>query len=80
MKLKIVDVDPSDCENAYAYLPDLGSYALIVYSFKENKAWRVTHHYFHFDPLQGNYTVGGVNFHWTDGIFGLALDKPMDNG
>lgn len=58
----IIDVDPNDCDNAYAYLPDLGSYALVVYSFKENKAWRVSHHYFHFDPLQGNYTVGGINF------------------
>uniref|UniRef100_A0A336N022 CSON011032 protein n=1 Tax=Culicoides sonorensis TaxID=179676 RepID=A0A336N022_CULSO len=76
----VVDVDPNDCENAFAYLSDLGAYAIIVYSFKENKAWRVKHHYFAFDPLAGNYTVGGVNFQWTDGIFGIALDRLKENG
>lgn len=76
---QIVDTNVNSCDNAHAYIPDLGSYAVVVYSFKENKAWRVKHHYFHFDPLQGNYTVGGINFQWTDGVFALALDNLMDN-
>lgn len=69
----IVDVQKSDCSNAYAYLPDLGAYAVVVYSLSEDKAWRVKHNFFHFDPLQGDYNVGGVNFQWTDGVFGMAL-------
>lgn len=73
----IVDVTNETCENAYAYLPDLGSYGLIVYSWNENETWRIKHHYFHFDPLNGNFHVGGVNFQWTDGLFGLAL-SPVD--
>jgi Major royal jelly protein len=38
----------------------------------------VKHNFFHFDPLQGDLTVGGVNFQWTDGVFGMALGKPTN--
>lgn len=53
---------------------------MIVYSFKEDKSWRVKHNFFHFDPLQGDYNVGGINFQWTDGVFSLAIGKPQSNG
>ncbi|KAJ6649551.1 Protein yellow [Pseudolycoriella hygida] len=77
----IVDVGKKDdCDNAYAYVPDLGAYGLVVYSFKENKSWRVKHNFFHFDPLSGDYNIGGVNFQWTDGIFGLALGRAETDG
>ncbi|XP_023719985.1 protein yellow isoform X2 [Cryptotermes secundus] len=76
----IVDVDTNDCEGAFAYIPDLGGYSLIVYSLKGDESWRVKHHYFHFDPLNGNYSVGGVNFQWVDGVFSLALSAPHDDG
>lgn len=58
----------------------MGAYGVVVYSFKENKSWRVKHNFFHFDPLNGNYNVGGVNFQWTDGVFGLALGKAAADG
>lgn len=81
LRFQIVDVGKnSECNSAYAYIPDLGSYALIVYSFEENKSWRVKHNFFHFDPLNGDYNVGGVNFQWTDGIFGMALGKASPDG
>lgn len=54
----IVDVTNDNCNNAFAYIPDLGTNALIVYSLAANDAWRVTHHYFHFDPLSGDYNIG----------------------
>ncbi|KAG5888472.1 hypothetical protein JTB14_022102 [Gonioctena quinquepunctata] len=73
----VVDVTKDTCDKAFAYIPDLGGYGLVVYSFADNNSWRVKHNYFHFDPLNGNLTVGGVNFQWTDGIFGLALG-PID--
>ncbi|ERL92756.1 protein yellow [Dendroctonus ponderosae] len=69
----IVDVDKDKCDDAFAYIPDLGGYGLVVYSFKANESWRFKHNFFHFDPLHGDFNVGGVNFQWTDGIFGLAL-------
>jgi len=76
----IVDIPKNECENAYAYMPDLGGYGVVVYSYKSNKSWRVKHNFFHFDPLSGDYNVGGVNFQWTDGVFGMALGKPSSEG
>lgn len=76
----IVDVDRGDCDNAFAYLPDLGGYQVIVYSFNEDKSWNVKHNFFHFDPLAGDYNIGGVNFQWTDGVFGMAVGKRLRDG
>uniref|UniRef100_A0A1I8PA66 Protein yellow n=1 Tax=Stomoxys calcitrans TaxID=35570 RepID=A0A1I8PA66_STOCA len=69
----IVDSERSECANAYAYIPDLGAYGVIVYSFRDNHSYRVKHNFFHFDPLHGDFNVGGVNFQWTDGVFGMAV-------
>ncbi|XP_035779571.1 L-dopachrome tautomerase yellow-f2-like [Anopheles albimanus] len=76
----IVDTERGDCDNAFAYVPDLGSYAVIVYSFNEDRSWRVKHNFFHFDPLAGDYNIGGVNFQWTDGVFGMAVGKRTTDG
>jgi len=76
----IVDIPKHQCENAFAYVPDLGGYGVVVYSYKNNKSWRVKHNFFHFDPLSGDYNVGGVNFQWTDGVFGMALGRPSGEG
>ncbi|XP_045493043.1 protein yellow-like isoform X1 [Colias croceus] len=76
----VVDVDKDKCDEAFAYVPDLGGYGVVVYSLKDNDSWRVAHHYFHFDPLAGSYNVSGIEFHWTDGVFGLALSEPRENG
>ncbi|EDW63659.1 protein yellow [Drosophila virilis] len=69
----MVDVEREQCDDAFAYVPDLGAYGVIVYSYRDNKSYRVKHNYFHFDPLQGDFNVGGVNFQWTDGVFALAV-------
>ena len=63
----------NNCENTFAYMADLGSFSMVVYSWQSSRAWRVTHHYFHSDPMAGDYNVSGLNFQWTDGLFGLAL-------
>ncbi|XP_048484861.1 protein yellow [Plutella xylostella] len=76
----VVDVDKNSCDNAFAYIPDLGAYSVVVYSLKQDDSWRIAHHYFHFDPLAGSYNVGGIEFHWTDGVFGLALSEPREDG
>ncbi|KAF2895891.1 hypothetical protein ILUMI_10287, partial [Ignelater luminosus] len=76
----VVDVQPDRCDEAFAYIPDLGGYGIVVYSWRANDSWRVKHNFFHFDPLNGDFNVGGVNFQWTDGVFGLALSKVRDNG
>ncbi|XP_018572790.1 protein yellow [Anoplophora glabripennis] len=76
----VVDATPDKCDEAFAYIPDLGGYGLVVYSFAENDSWRIKHNFFHFDPLSGDLTIGGVNFQWTDGLFGLALSPQNENG
>ncbi|BFF93252.1 protein yellow [Drosophila madeirensis] len=73
----VVDADRSECQDAFGYVPDLGAYGVIVYSLRKDKSYRVKHNFFHFDPLQGDFNVGGVNFQWTDGVFGLAVG-PMN--
>ncbi|XP_017769532.1 PREDICTED: protein yellow-like [Nicrophorus vespilloides] len=76
----VVDVNPGRCDEAFAYVPDLGAYGLVVYSCQENTSWRVQHNFFHFDPLKGDFNVGGLNFQWTDGVFGLALSAIQNDG
>ncbi|XP_059052323.1 protein yellow-like [Achroia grisella] len=76
----VVDVDKNTCDNAFAYLSDLGGYGVVVYSLKQDASWRVSHHYFFFEPLFGSYNVAGIKFHWTDGVFSVALSEPRENG
>lgn len=75
-----MDVNKNKCDEAFAYLPDLGSYAMVVYSLKENDSWRFKHNFFHLDPLQGDFNVGGINFQWKDGVFGVALGPENQDG
>ncbi|XP_072942429.1 L-dopachrome tautomerase yellow-f-like [Epargyreus clarus] len=75
----VVDITGKECKDAYAYIPDMGSNALIVYSLKDNDAWRVENHYFHFDPHAGVYRVGGIDFYWSDGISSVALGPIKKN-
>ncbi|XP_015597382.1 protein yellow [Cephus cinctus] len=71
-------VEDYSCEDSFAYLGDLGGPGLVVYSWKENRSWLVKHHFFHPDPQGGEFLVAGVTFHWTDGIFGMALAPTGD--
>ncbi|PNF20871.1 hypothetical protein B7P43_G11191 [Cryptotermes secundus] len=76
----IVDINANDCDGAFAYITDIYGYSIIVYSLRDDESWRVKHHYFYFDPLSSNYSVGGVNFQMRDGIFSLALSAPHEDG
>lgn len=75
---KVVDTQASKCLEAFAYIPDLSSYAVIVYDFWRNKSFRVRHNYFYFDPIKGDFNVAGINFQWADGVFSLALGKAIN--
>ncbi|XP_045476783.1 L-dopachrome tautomerase yellow-f2-like [Harmonia axyridis] len=75
----VVETEPNDCSNAYAYIPDVGGYGLVVYSLRENRSWRVTHNYFYLEPLRGEFQIAGHTFQWNDGIFSTAL-SPSNNG
>ncbi|XP_045783588.1 uncharacterized protein LOC123879729 [Maniola jurtina] len=79
--LASITVDITDsCDSAYAYVPDLTTYGLIVYSLQDNNSWRLTHNYFHFNPLAGNLRISGESFQWSDGIFSITLTEPGADG
>lgn len=70
-------IEDEDCENSYAYNADLGKPGLVVYSWKSDSSWRITHNFFSHDPTAGNFSINGISFQWNDGLFGLALSRPQ---
>lgn len=50
----VVDVVPGQCDKAHVYMSDLGENGIVVYDWEKNDSWRISHHFFHFDPLNGN--------------------------
>ncbi|KAK9883383.1 hypothetical protein WA026_001558 [Henosepilachna vigintioctopunctata] len=75
----VVDTDPSNCNEAYAYIPDVSGYGLVVYSWRDDRSWRVTHNYFYLEPTRGEFNIAGHRFQWNDGVFSTALG-PVVNG
>jgi hypothetical protein len=73
-------VEDDDCDNSFVYSADLRKPGLVVYSWKTQNSWRMTHNFFHPEPLAGNFSINGISFQWDDGLFGLALSKPQADG
>ncbi|XP_046484185.1 protein yellow-like [Neodiprion pinetum] len=74
-----VVVEDAACNDSFAYLAELQGPGIIVYSWASNDSWLVEHHYFHPDPLAGNFNVSGLSFQWWDGVVNLAL-APEEDG
>lgn len=68
-----VDVDASDCSNAFAYIPDLRYYKLYVFSLKQNRMWKFEHEYFNMDQAAKDLTIDGFKLNFIDGIFSITL-------
>lgn len=75
-----IDCNAENCNDAYAYVPDLVRRVLSVYSFRENKMWTFKHNYFSFDPLLGDLKLHGIEFQWDDGIFSVTLGNRQRDG
>ncbi|KAF2879522.1 hypothetical protein ILUMI_26654, partial [Ignelater luminosus] len=75
-----VDVSKYDCDGAFAYLPDLGGYGVVVYNLRADDSWRVSHNYFFLESLHGEFDIGGQRFQWNDGVFSLALTDVKSDG
>lgn len=73
----ITDVRNGKCDEAFAYITDVFRYAIVVYNWKEDRSWRVSHNFFYPDPIACKYSLDDITFRWTDGVFGLAL-SPVD--
>lgn len=73
----VVDIRDGQCDDAHAYAADVFRYGLLVYSFREDRSYRVAHNYFFPDPIASRFDLDQVTFRWMDGIFGLAM-TPVD--
>ncbi|XP_072932016.1 dopaminechrome tautomerase-like [Epargyreus clarus] len=69
----VVDSRLGDCSDLHVYIADTWRFGLLVFREIDQRFWRFSHHLFYPDPLASNYTLHGLNFQWSDGIFGLAL-------
>lgn len=69
----VVDVEADDCQNAFAYIPDLVQGAIYVYSFEKNRMWSFRHSSFQHDREKTAFNVAGQRFNWDDGIFSITV-------
>ncbi|KAM3962606.1 protein yellow-like [Aphomia sociella] len=75
-----IAIEDSDCQKTYAYAGDVGKAGIVVYSWDKNESWRISHHFFYPDPLACDFNVKGLNFNWTDAIFGMGISGPNPDG
>ncbi|XP_059047040.1 protein yellow-like [Achroia grisella] len=73
----VIDTRTEDCSDVHVYIADTWRFGLLVFRERDEKFWRFSHPLFFPDPLASNFTLHGLNFQWTDGIFGLSL-SPID--
>lgn len=69
----MIDTRMPDCSDLHVYIADTWRFGLLVFRQTDVKFWRFTNPFFFPDPFASNFTLHGLNFQWTDGIFGLAL-------
>ena len=69
----IVDIRNGKCSDAHAYITDVWRFGLVVFSLAKGRSWRTTNHLYMPNPLACDYSLNGLNFQWTDGIFGISL-------
>lgn len=69
-----VDVGAS-CSDTYAYITDLATNGLIVFSLKERDSWRIQDDSLRLDEGAMNFTVAGHVINWRDGLFSIALSN-----
>ncbi|CAK1584869.1 unnamed protein product [Parnassius mnemosyne] len=76
----VVDIVDQDCNNAYAYIADMGSGALMVYDLRNDMTWRIESPLFQHQQNASVYKVGGVEFFWNDGVSSVALSQKKSDG
>nr|NP_001299494.1 uncharacterized protein LOC106126017 precursor [Papilio xuthus]BAM18225.1 yellow-f4 [Papilio xuthus] len=75
-----IEVDKKSCNNAYAYINDLATEGMIVFSLKDMDSWRLDHRSFVHDERAMNFTAAGYVINWKDGLFSITLTDPDVNG
>jgi hypothetical protein len=74
--VNILDPPPQGrCNNARAYLADAGGASMFVYDLSRDRSWKIIHDSFKPKPGYQTFTVEGISFQFTGGLFGLAFNK-----
>lgn len=71
----VVDSRDARCRDLHIYIADAWRFGLIVFRAEDTAFWRFSHYTFYPDPLLSNYTLHGLNYQWSDGLFGMSLGK-----
>ncbi|CAH2037581.1 unnamed protein product, partial [Iphiclides podalirius] len=71
----LVDSRDARCRDLHVYIADAWRFGLIVFRNSDAAFWRFSHYTFYPEPLLSNYTLHGVNYQWSDGLFGMSLGK-----
>lgn len=81
---KVVDVatpaNDANCANTKVYIADVSGYAILVYDWKQNRAWKVQNQNMNPNRYFSRFTIAGQSFDLQDGVFGLALSPRVNNG
>lgn len=75
----VVDSRDALCRDLHVYMADAWRFGLIVFRDEDKAFWRFNHYTFYPQPLLSNYTLHGLNFQWSDGLFGMSLGKVHQN-
>nr|XP_026495869.1 protein yellow-like [Vanessa tameamea] len=79
----VVDSRDAQCRDLHVYIADAWRFGLIVFRDSDSSFWRFNHYTFYPEPLLSNYTLHGLNYQWSDGLFGMSLgqyhlgDRPL---
>ncbi|CAK1596078.1 unnamed protein product [Parnassius mnemosyne] len=71
----VVDSRDARCRDLHVYIADAWRFGLIVFRQSDAMFWRFSHYTFYPEPLLSNYTLHGLNYQWSDGLFGMSLGK-----
>lgn len=71
----MVDSRDVRCRDLHVYIADAWRFGLIVFRNEDAAFWRFGHYSFYPEPLLSNYTLHGLNYQWSDGLFGMSLGK-----
>lgn len=74
------DDDGDKCSGTFVYIADVTGFALIVYDHDNSRSWKINNRLFYPYPNYGIFNINGVTFDLMDGILGLALSPPKENG
>lgn len=71
----LVDSRDARCRDLHLYIADAWRFGMIVFRADDAAFWRFSHFSFYPEPLFSNYTLHGLNYQWSDGLFGMSLGK-----